>query len=397
MDKRNEKLNELDEIEKTAGNLLKELNNLEDLQDFSTPQTNYLELIKTMQNEMKETILRGIESNDRDTFLKGLEFYEKNFTILSNIGDKQVCEDYQHEMIQILTDLVVHFKIEINDPLRRYFIIISLQYVAKIYEDAKNFDRAIEIRLTISNLLNSWAAALEYSSIFLDYLLGDEISKASEFLRRFDKLESKIYLKSSDVIEQSVQSKRIITLKEFCENVLSGVTKDLPVFFGDAKELLDDLKITDNFAFNQVLYLFDLYLKKYESKALLEKEIPIEPHSPITSESQLLSNIKNVVLESIGSQAIPANKASKRVSFDTSTLVTELKQFISSSIKTLSQEIVSNLSKYTMAAPRTQVRGSSHRFDENTPEIKIVGSVDPDEKPKRPKLSDVLDSIVVSE
>lgn len=397
MDKRKEKLNELDEIEKTAGNLLKELNNLEDLQDFSTPQTNYLELIKTMQNEMKETILRGIESNDRDTFLKGLEFYEKNFTILSNIGDKQVCEDYQHEMIQILTDLVVHFKVEINDPLRRYFIIISLQYVAKIYEDAKNFDRAIEIRLTISNLLNSWAAALEYSSIFLDYLLGDEISKASEFLRRFDKLESKIYLKSSDVIEQSLQSKRIITLKEFCENVLSGVTKDLPVFFGDAKELLDDLKITDNFAFNQVLYLFDLYLKKYESKAQVEKEIPIEPPSPITSESQLLSNIKNVVLESIGSQAIPANKASKGVSFDTSTLVTELKQFISSSIKTLSQEIVTNLSKYTSAAPRTQVRGSSHRFDENAPEIKIVGSVDPDEKPKRPKLSDVLDSIVVSE
>jgi len=155
MSPRNKDDTELDELEKEAGDLLKELTELEGLSNETPAQPNYLNLIRDMQNQMRENILQGIQNTDRDLFLKGLEFYEKNYAILSSTGDKKVCEDYRHEMIQFLTDLIVEFKREISNPTRRYFIILSLHFVAKIYEDASNFARAIEIRLTISNILNS--------------------------------------------------------------------------------------------------------------------------------------------------------------------------------------------------------------------------------------------------
>ncbi|NVM52159.1 MAG: hypothetical protein HWN66_00560 [Candidatus Helarchaeota archaeon] len=400
MDRRKEKFKELDEIEKAAGNLLEELAQLESLPDSTSTQDNYLNIIKEMQNQMKETILKGIRLNDRDVFLKGLEFYKKNYTILSTIGDRRVCEDYQHEMIQILTDLIVHFKKEINNPLRRYFIIISLQFIAKIYEDAQNFSRAIEIRLTVSNLLKSWAGALEYSAIVLDYLLNDEIARAQEFLKQFVLLESKIYLLNINIIEQSIQSKRLFYLKEFSEAVITGTSKDLPIFFEDAKEYLDKLDLSDNFELKRIYTLFSIYMKKIGQAPLVEEvleEIPIESPTTEPSETQLLTSIKKVVLESIKSQQIPKTKPSSAPVINTSAIMTELKEFISNSIKTLSQEIISNVSKYTLAVPQTQRPRSSHILDDNIPEISVVSPTASGEKPQRPKLADVLDSIIVSE
>ncbi len=393
----NKDYKELNELEKEAGDLLKELAQLTGVTRETPTQPNYLNVIRDMQNKMRANILQGIQKTDRDLFLKGLEFYEKNYAILESTGDKRVCEDYQYEMIQFLTDLIVEFKREISNPTHRYFIILSLQFVAKIYEDANNFARAIEIRLTISNILNSWAAALEYAANVLNYLLNDEIDKARKSLGRFDSLESKVYLLDNNIIEQSMQSKRILNLKEFCENVIAGIEKDLPIFFEDAKELLAELNLQENHAFNRVVELFVLVKDKFERTRKVEAGIPLEPITTTSSDPQLITNLKNLVLESIQSQQGPKSTAPSGGTFDTSSIVTELKQFISSSIKDLSQEIIQNVSKFTMATSQTPRARSSHTFDENIPEIKIADRTDPDEKPKRPKLSDVLDSIVVSE
>lgn len=401
MSRRNKDYDDLDEIEKAAGNLLEELNQLEQLPDSLLTKDNYMSFVQEIQNKMRDAILQGIQLNDREKFLDGLKYYEKNYEILTSIGDKKVCEDYQHEMIQILTDIIVHFKKEINNPLRRYFIIISLQFIAKIYEDAEDFAHAIEIHLTISKLLNSWANALEYALIFLDYLFINDTDKATDQLAQFDSLESNIYLLNMEIIEQSLQSHRVIKLKEFCENILTGVTKDLPIFIQDAEELLKALDISNNFAFDHLSALLTLYKKKFEKQREVKPLTPIEAtQRPLSSETQLLTRIKDVILESLGSHPPSPKSEAQGVKMDTSSLLTELKKFISDSIKSMSQEIITNVSKFTiMASPTSSslTNRNSHNIDNNVPEIKIANPTDTDEKPKRPKLSDVIGSIIVSE
>jgi len=389
---------ELEEIEKEAGDLLKELGQLEELPNPSVPTNNYLTLIQNIQNQMKEAILQGIQLNDREKFLNGLQYYEKNYEILFSIGDRKVYEDYQQEMIQILTDLIVHFKQEIKNPFRRYFILISLQFIAKIYEDAQDYLHAIEIHLTNSKLLNSWAAAIEYAAIVLDYLFLDDIQKATDQLPQFDSLESNIYLLNTDIIEQSLQSHRAFKLKEFCENLITAVTKDLPVFLQDSEELLKGLDISNNFAYDRLSILLALYKVKLETGTAITPPVPSETsQGALNPETQLLSKIKDVVLESLGATQSGPPSVSAGGKIDTSSLLTELKKFISDSIKSMSQEIVANVSKFTVTASPSKPSRTSQLSDSDVPEIRIANPTDTDEKPKRPRLSDVIGSIIVSE
>lgn len=387
-----ENFRDLDEIEKDAVDMLEQLTQLEGPTSVQQPLPHYMNILKEMQIQMKEKILNGIQTNNRELFLKGLELYEQNYSILSSVGDNRVSEDYQHEIIQFLTDLIVQFKREISDPIKRYFIIISLQFVAKIYEDAQNFNRAVEIRLTVSNLLNSWEAAIEYAAIILNYLLSDQIERADAFLNHFDSLESKIFLLDNTIIEQSLQSKRILALKEFSENLITGTVKELPIFFNDAQEILDHLALTEYFSFSRVLTLFTSYLGKMKVIRPLPDQTHPSVNNPPTN-TNLIVEIKNFVAQSIESSQNP-----HRIdSFDTGAIITELKQFISTSIKNLSQDIINNIGKFTVATSSTHRRSSSPLLDDSIPEIKVTTGLAPDEKPKRPKLSDVLDSIVVSD
>jgi len=389
---------ELDDIEKEAGNLLKELDKLEELPNPASSKPNYMALIQEMQTQMKEAILQGVQQSDREKFLTGLKYYEKNADILASIGDQKVCEDYQQEMIQILTDLIVHFKQEISNPFRRYFILISLQFIAKIYEDAQDYLHAIEIHLTNSKLLNSWAAAIETAAIVLDYLFLDDIPKATDQLSQFDSIESNIYLLNTDVIEQSLQSHRAIKLKEFCENLITAVTKDLPIFIQDSEELLKSLDISNNFAFDRLSILLPLYKKKLESRTAITPPIPSETsQDALNPETQFLTKIRNVVLESIGTAQPGRPAALSGGKLDTPSLLTDLKKFISDSIKSMSQEIVASVSKFTVTASPSRQSRPSQLSDSDIPEIKIANPTNTDEKPKRPKLSDVIGSIIVSE
>ncbi|MHA1325142.1 MAG: hypothetical protein ACTSRL_20310, partial [Candidatus Helarchaeota archaeon] len=273
----NRDLDSIEDIAKAASDLLDELANLEGLSNSSSVNTDYLNRVKILHTEMKDNILKGIQSENLELFLKGLDYYQKNSLLLKSTGDKRAYEDYQYDMIQFLTDLIVQFRKEINNHSRRQFIIISLQFIAKIYENAQNYPRAIETRLTVSNLLNSWTAAIEYAIIILDFLLLEEIPKAQEVLNRFDTLESKIYLKTENIIEQSLKSKRILNIKEFSESLITGFQKNLPIFFQDAQEFLDQMDFTDNFAFSQMTFLFQHLLKKHKIQDATGKEPPPSP------------------------------------------------------------------------------------------------------------------------
>lgn len=398
MNRRKKDYDELDKLEKEAGTALNALHRLEPLSESSATKETYLHGMQQMQAQMKDAILRGIQDNDREKFLQGLRYYEKNAAILASIGDRKVCEEYQQEMIQLLTDLLVHFKQEITNPFRRYFLLISLQFIAKIYEDASDYQHAIEIHLTCSKLLNSWASAIEHAAIVLDYLFLDDISHASAQLSQFDAIESNIYLLNTDVLEQSLQSHRAIKLKEFCENLITAVEKDLPIFLQDSEELLKTLDIANNFAFDRLSILLPLYKTKFETKTAVTPPIPSEP-SPgtLNPETQFLTKIKNVVLESLGvaQPRPPAQVSGGKI--DTASLLTELKTFISDSIKSMSSEIVANVNKFTGTASPSRQSRSSQMNDSNIPEIKVANPTNSDEKPKRPKLSDVIGSIIVSE
>ena len=98
---------------------------------------------------------------------------------------------------------------------------------------------------------------------------------------RFDSLESKIYLLDSTIIEQSIQSKRILNLKEFCDAAITGTAKDLPIFFEDAKELLSDLALQENYAFNRVAELFVLVKDKFERTRKVRLESPRSHLQPL--------------------------------------------------------------------------------------------------------------------
>ena len=67
----------------------------------------------------------------------------------------------------------------------------------------------------------------------------------------------------------------------------------------------------------------------------VEAQIPVESPSNLPPETQLLVDIKKVFLESMGSHQIPENKTLSTANIGTSKIVTELKQFITNSIKTL--------------------------------------------------------------
>ncbi len=84
--------------------------------------------------------------------------------------------------------------------------------------------------------------------------------------------------------------------------------------------------------------------------------------------------------------------------------ITEITKAISSEIskeiKSLSDSIVSrilsNISLGAVASAPVPLRSSSNISDDDVPDIEIVES-EPQERPSRPKLDDMIDSIIVSE
>ncbi len=154
-----------------------------------------------------------------------------------------------------------------------------------------------------------------------------------------------------------------------------------------------------------IIFLLDLIKKKLEkpidASSVELIQIPTKA-TPLSEEK--VSAIKESLTKGIQllQTAHPNVRIPVNAQIDTSEIISELKEVISSEIskeiKSLSTEIVS---KILSSLPRgggmaSRPRSAGTISDEDMPEIEIIEG-GPREKPKRPKLDDMLDSVIVSE
>ncbi|MGV9171490.1 MAG: hypothetical protein ACOC35_02820 [Promethearchaeia archaeon] len=171
------------------------------------------------------------------------------------------------------------------------------------------------------------------------------------------------------------------------------------------KTRLEVLGAQKGLKIQSTLELIDILTEQYSaSQPSRSEQIKIPEHD------EQLSNKKIDAIKSSLSKGIqqlkethPDLKISAEI--DTGSIVSELKTAISSEIseeiKTLSNSIVSQILKKMPSAPATNTgapppRSAGKISDARAPEVDVIEGGEK-EKPKRPKLDDMLDNVIVSE
>lgn len=385
---------EISELESMVKGALTELTDLEsNLIDVISPspeltgkkESNFLMAVRRFQNAMKVALIDGAQKRNFETFQEGFNFYHNALEILESTGNKAEVDQLKSEFSKRLMSIISKEENR-KDPKFIPFLQKSCIKLAKIYESFGQFDAGIKFHDKNIQLFKSQPLQgdLERLQIFLDYLLLNNISRAKEYLPH-------------------IQFKPI---KQIAKHILDLlINKDFSTI-EKVKTRIEVLGAQKGLAINNTLALLERLSEQYGGNAQTSATEQIQ----IPENAQNLSNEKIDAIKSSLSKGIEQLKESHpdlkiSAEIDTKSIVSELKSAISSEIskeiKTLSNSIVSQILKKMPAAPASNTsapapRSAGNISDDAAPEIDVVEGGER-EKPKRPKLDDMLDNVIVSE
>ena len=232
---------------------------------------------------------------------------------------------------------------------------------------------------------NQLLADFEYFQVVLDHLLLDDLESAIQS-------SYKIKLKHFKILVNEL-------IESFKEKKIESIDK--------VKNKIEVLCAQRGIETININYLFSIVrncvIEESEEKKVEEVEVFGEKE-PLSGEK--IEEIRDSLSRGIQQlqQAYPNIQIPIGAQIDTSALVSEITQAISSEIskeiKSLSDDIVTKIinriPRATVASASLQPRSAGTIYDDGVPEIEIVEGV-PQERPSRPKLDDMIDSIIVSE
>jgi len=390
-----------DEVSKLEGeveDVLHELSNLElQFTDILKPKlsstaqgtidTNYLVAVRRFQNGMRVSLLNGAETGNKQTFLEGFNFFEGAATLLKANGDSAELHQCVNELIQTLLRIIAKAKpyAEEEAPYGPFFLYKSCQYLANIYESSDDFELAMKFHDRAANFSKGIVKELELLQKMLDALLCNNQTIAQETLNALE-------------IKHINAMGRLFS--EGCaENNLQKVQ--------NARNLLETLGAQRNLPINQILSLTDKLIEAIQPKLRVKGDVGVgkqiisipTPTQSVQLSDNVITELRTILKEGIQQLKSTRPGAEKEAPLvDTSKIVSEIKNMISEEIKSISSDIVNQIvNKLPVGLPASSRASSGGQISDNAPEIKVVAAAGGGERQARPKLSDMLNSIIVSE
>jgi hypothetical protein len=393
-----EENDEVSELEGEVEDVLHELSNLElqfsDLlkpklstSGHGTADTNYLVAVRRFQNGMRVSLLNGAETGNKQTFLEGFNFYEGAITILKASGDSAELQQCVYELIQTLLKIIAKASPSSDEdaPYGPFFLYKSCQYLANIYESNNDFELALKFHDRAASFSKGIVKELELLQKFIDALLGNDLTVAQDALNQLE------------IKHISTMGK--LFYEGFSENNLRKVQ--------NAQNLLQTLSAQRNLPVSQILSLTDKLIEAIQPKLRVEGNIEdANQIIAIPAPTQSIHLTENIIdeLRTMLKEGIQQLKSSRQGPeqeapvFDASKIVSEIKNMISEEIKSISSDIVNQIvNKLPVGLPTSPRAYSGGQIADSAPEIKVVGPASDGERQPRPKLSDMINSIIVSE
>jgi hypothetical protein len=380
---------EISNLENTVEGVLSELSDLEQkLPNIVNPQmgqtatrdNDYILAVRRFQKAMKLSLLDGSKKREKNLFEQGFKFYENAESMILATGNQAELDHLRNEFAQALFKVVMMAK-DNKDKEFEPFIIKSCQGLARINEDLGQYDIALTFHSRAGYLLsepNPIASELEYFQVILDNLLIKDRQKA----------------------ENIVVKLNIKHIKLMAEEILEAFNKKDEVRINEIIEKLEVLGAQRRIDINNPKILLDTIKNEFKEAAIPAVSSVKIPAEAKAISNEMLENIQNSLSQGIQyiSDAYPNIKVDAQI--DTKSIVSELKEVISSEIskeiKSLSSNLVTEILKNIPSGISSPRPRSGGQISDDIPEIRVVEGA-PREKPERPKLDDMLDSIIVCE
>ncbi|MHA1359990.1 MAG: hypothetical protein ACTSRC_17875 [Candidatus Helarchaeota archaeon] len=385
---------EVSQLESEVENVLQELSSLEiKFEDVLKPKistgargaidANYLVAVRRFQNGMRVSLMNGAETGNKETFDQGIEFYNGALTILKANSDYGEIQQLNNELIQTLVKIITKANSTADEsaPYGPYFLFKSCQKLASVYETTNEYELAMKFHDRAATFSRGLVRELELLQKLLDALLSDKIS----------------------LVQQTIDALQIKHVRGMGALFLQGYTKKNLTKVESAQNFLETLAAQRNLSIDTVQALIEKLVQKI--RGVLEPQPSIQATQvPAPSQSMHLSDniigeLRNVLTEGIQQlKSAQGGGAGEKPVIDTSSIISEIKNVISEEIKTISSEIVTQIvNKLPVGLPSGPRAHSGGAISDDVPDIKIAAGPATGERQPRPKLDDMLDSIIVSE
>ena len=350
--------------------------------------SNLLMAVRRFQNAMKVAIFDGANKRDLSLFEEAFNFFDNALELISSTGDLGEIDQHKSEFAQALQK-IANLGEQTNDETISPFLIKAYQGLGEIYDSFEQYNTGLLNHGRAANLLIKdpqliIQANFEYFQTILGYLLIKENEKAQKLSTR---LNVKHITLLAESLFSSLTEKKIDGINKIKSRIeVIGAQRRLDV--SNIRHLLDKVKEE---------LIAPLLPSVVETLEVPSEAMPLSSDRMTAIKASLSKGIQHL-------QEAHPNIQVPVAQIDTTSIVSELKKAISSEIsreiKSLSNDIVSkilgSLPSGSISSPRPSYAG--HISDEDIPNIDVVaGGSAPGEKPKRPKLDDMLDSIIVSE
>jgi len=350
--------------------------------------SNLFMAVRRFQNAMKVAVYDGTNKRDLSLFEEAFNFYNNALELITSTGDLGEIDQHKSEFAQALQK-IANLGEQTNEEAISPFLIKAYQGLAEIYDSFEQYNTGLFYHGRAANLLIKDPqliihANFEYFQAILGYLLINENEKAQ-------KLSSRLNAKHISLM---------------ANNLFPSLNEKKPEGINKIKGRVEALGAQRRINISNVRTLLDKVKQKLlgpmTPSAIETLEVPSDA---MHLSSERMNAIKTSLSKGIQHlQEAHPNIQVPVAQIDTSSIVSELKEAISSEIskeiKSLSNDIVSKilgkLPTGSISSPALRSAGPISETD--IPDIDVVaGGLAPGEKPKRPKLDDMLNSIIVSE
>lgn len=411
----------------------------DDLRDVSV-QTYYTMIARKVQNQAVGKLRNGFETGDPETFMDGLHKFEEAARILDlGIENHEESNAFYQEMINLFLKFIKE-SVDTSgrfEPRGSFFKLKSLVAVAEVLENVmQDFAKAAGYRNQAAQHEKRWKKVLQYIYIVFDMILSGNFDAAEQFMAIFDSpdvhdeilqlavdgddktretlLDSIDAFKSlGAVIIAAAQKQSRDSVNIIIDKINELSARGIPITLVSLQKFTQRLAVALGFD-DVVAFKGDDQV----SLAQLKPPMPPQQAPPRAAPPPVSPDVSAAIKETMGqemaavmahAQAIqdaggaPASTARVDLSVNG---VDAIKQAISESMRGLANEIVSQLSSKIGSlggggggyggggrGPMRDLDGPSG----GPPQIESLGRAKPTERPPRPKLSDMLDSIIVDE
>ncbi|NMC04435.1 MAG: hypothetical protein GYA24_04445 [Candidatus Lokiarchaeota archaeon] len=405
----------------------------DELRDVSV-QSYYTMVARKVQNQAVSKLKTGFETGDPETFLDGIRRFEEAAKILDlGIENPEESAAFYQEMINLFLKFIKDSSDSVGrfEPKGLFFKLKSFEAVAEVLENVMgDFSKAAGYRNQAATYEKRWKKTLQYIYIIFDLVLAGNFEGANGFLAQFDNdglrqeiaslamdddaeaqkqyLEALDAFKSLGAVIIGANEKRTadsinVIIDKINELRARGVPITLVTLQKFTQKLATSLGFTDivQFKSDEQVSLEQLKPPMPPKEAGARAQAGLQPPVSAALSQQITENM-GAEMQNIVERAQAVHDGTADLSLNS---VDAIKKAISDGMAGLASEIVNQLSSklggmsfgggggMAMSGPMRNLDGPGG----GPPQIQSLGKAKPTERPQRPKLSEMLDSVIVED